>query len=78
MVPCKERGGPRNGKEKPLTAASVPLRTMVQSGRDCIEVEFHAEDQLCVPIVDINGESFRLKDKRKAGLLAAAARTAKH
>ena len=29
-------------------------------------------------IVSINGESFRLKDKRKAGLLAAQARTAKH
>ncbi len=29
-------------------------------------------------IVSINGESFRLKDKRKAGLLAATAKTAKH
>jgi hypothetical protein len=29
-------------------------------------------------IVSINGESFRLKDKRKAGLIAAKARTAKH
>jgi len=29
-------------------------------------------------IVSINGESFRLKDKRKAGLLAAAAKAAKH
>jgi DNA replication protein DnaC len=29
-------------------------------------------------IVNINGESFRLKDKRKAGLLAASAKTAKH
>jgi DNA replication protein DnaC len=28
-------------------------------------------------IVNINGESFRLKDKRKAGLLAATVRTAK-
>ena len=28
-------------------------------------------------IVSINGESFRLKDKRKAGLLAAPTRTAK-
>jgi DNA replication protein DnaC len=29
-------------------------------------------------ILSINGESFRLKDKRKAGLLAATAKTAKH
>ena len=29
-------------------------------------------------IVNINGDSFRLKDKRKAGLLAAPAKAAKH
>jgi DNA replication protein DnaC len=29
-------------------------------------------------IVNINGESYRLKDKRKAGLLAAAAKAPKH
>jgi DNA replication protein DnaC len=29
-------------------------------------------------IVSINGESFRLKDERKAGLLAAPGKTAKH
>ena len=29
-------------------------------------------------IVSINGETFRLKDKRKAGLLAAPAKIAKH
>ena len=29
-------------------------------------------------IVSINGESFRLKDKRKAGLLAAPGKMAKH
>jgi len=29
-------------------------------------------------IVSINGESFRLKDKRKAGLLAASAKATKH
>lgn len=29
-------------------------------------------------IVSINGESFGLKDKRKAGLLAAAANTPEH
>ena len=29
-------------------------------------------------IVNINGESFRLKDKRKAGLLAAPAKATKH
>jgi len=29
-------------------------------------------------IVSINGESFRIKDKRKAGLLAAPAKAAKH
>jgi DNA replication protein DnaC len=29
-------------------------------------------------IVNINGESFRLKDKRKAGLLTASAKSAKH
>ncbi len=29
-------------------------------------------------IVSINGESFRLKDKRKAGVLAASARGTKH
>jgi len=29
-------------------------------------------------IVSINGESFRLKDKRKAGLLAAPSKAAKH
>ena len=29
-------------------------------------------------IVNINGESFRLKDKRKAGLLAAQGKAAKH
>lgn len=28
-------------------------------------------------IVSVNGESFRLKDKRKAGLLAAATKAAK-
>jgi DNA replication protein DnaC len=29
-------------------------------------------------IVSINGESFRLKDKRKAGLLAGPSKIAKH
>ena len=29
-------------------------------------------------IVSINGESFRLKDKRKAGLLAAPSKAVKH
>ena len=29
-------------------------------------------------IVSINGESFRLKDKRKAGLLAAPGKNARH
>jgi DNA replication protein DnaC len=29
-------------------------------------------------IVSINGDSFRLKDKRKAGLLAAPAKVTKH
>jgi len=29
-------------------------------------------------IVNINGKSFRLKDKRKAGLLSAPAKAAKH
>jgi hypothetical protein len=29
-------------------------------------------------IVNINGESFRLKDKRKAGLFTALGKTAKH
>ena len=29
-------------------------------------------------IVSINGESFRLKDKRKAGLIGTPAKTAKH
>ena len=29
-------------------------------------------------IVSINGESFRLKDKRKAGLLSASAKPSKH
>jgi DNA replication protein DnaC len=29
-------------------------------------------------IVNINDESFRLKDKRKAGLLAAQGKAAKH
>jgi len=29
-------------------------------------------------IVSINGESFRLKDKRKAGVLATSGKLAKH
>jgi DNA replication protein DnaC len=29
-------------------------------------------------IVSINGESYRLKDKRKAGLLASPSKAAKH
>jgi hypothetical protein len=29
---------------------------------------------VCVPLININGESYRLKDKRKAGLLAASAK----
>ena len=30
------------------------------------------------PIVNINGEGFRLKDERKAGMLAAPGKPAKH
>ena len=33
---------------------------------------------VCGGIVSINGESFRLKDKRKAGVLAAPGKIARH
>jgi len=33
---------------------------------------------VCGGIVSINGDSFRLKDKRKAGVLAAPGKIARH
>jgi hypothetical protein len=51
---------------------------MVESGRHRVEANLGTENQLCVPTMNINGESFRLKDKRKAGLLAAPGKIAKH
>src|SRR5438034_8070235 len=46
------------------TAATHP-RTAVDPSRPCVEAESDAEDQLCVPLVSINGPSYRLKDRLK-------------
>jgi hypothetical protein len=52
---------------------------MVKRRRLGIQPNLGSENQLCVPLMSINGESFRLKDKRRAGLLGAAApKVAKH
>ena len=59
------------------TAAKVTLRPMVKRRRPGIQPKLCPEDQLCVPTMNINGESFRLKDKRKAGLLGAPLKTAR-
>jgi hypothetical protein len=56
------------------TPAKVTLRPMVKCRGPGIQPNLCSENQLCVPTMSINGESFRLKDKRKAGLLAAPAK----
>jgi hypothetical protein len=57
------------------TAAKATLEPMVKEPRTLHLSDLYPENQLCVPTMSINGESFRLKDKRKAGMLA---KTAKH
>ena len=56
------------------TATKMTFRPMVKRGGPGIQPNLCSENQLCVPTMSINGESFRLKDKRKAGLLAAPAK----
>jgi acyl-coenzyme A synthetase/AMP-(fatty) acid ligase len=53
-------------------SASTHLRTAVDTGRPRIGMKSDAENQLCVPAVEINGPSYRLKD-RDLGRVPAAA-----
>jgi hypothetical protein len=46
-------------------SASTHLRTAVDAGRPRIGMKGDTEDQLCVPAVNINGPSYRLKDRLK-------------
>jgi len=42
----------------------------VEPGAAGIAPQGRVEHQLCVPAVQIAGESYRLKDKRRAGIMA--------
>jgi hypothetical protein len=47
----------------------MALRPMVKRRGLGIQPNLCSENQLCVPTMVIKGESFRLKEKLKAGLL---------
>jgi len=47
----------------------VALRPLVKRSGLGIQRNLCSENQLCVPTMNIKGESFRLKEKLKAGLL---------
>ena len=49
----------------PTESASTHLRTAVDAGRPRIGVKGDTEDQLCVPLVALKGDSYRLKGRRK-------------
>jgi hypothetical protein len=55
----------------------VALRPVIKRSGLGIQRNLCSENQLCVPTVTINGESYRLKDKRKAGLVPKPAKSAK-
>jgi len=61
----------------PPTLTKTMLWPKIQNRRCRVAPELCSKNQLCVPTMFINGESFRLKDKRKAGLLAAPVKTGK-
>jgi hypothetical protein len=42
---------------------------MVERRGPGIQPNLSSENQLCVPLMNIKGESFRLKEKRRAGLI---------
>jgi len=48
-------------------SASTHLRTAVDAGRPRIGVKGDTEDQLCVPAVSTEGESFRMRQARSQG-----------
>jgi hypothetical protein len=52
-------------------SASTHLRTAVDAGRPCIGVKGDTEDQLCVPAVNLKGDSYRLRN-RDLGRVPAA------
>jgi len=53
----------------------VALRPLIKRSGLGIQRNLCSENQLCVPTMTINGESYRLKDKRKAGLLPKPTKT---
>jgi hypothetical protein len=44
-------------------------RMQIEADRPGVSLDQSRERQLCVPAVTVQGESYRLKEKRKAGLL---------
>lgn len=54
-----------------LQSPPAVLWMHVQTSRAGIDPHGSREQQLCVPTVNIRGNSYRLKDKLKAGLVRA-------
>jgi len=43
----------------------------VEAGAAGIEFQARVKHQLCVPAIEIKGDSYRLREKRRSGLLKA-------
>ena len=44
-------------------ATATHRRTAVDPNQPCVEAEGDPKDQLCVPLVSLKGDSYRLKDR---------------
>ena len=49
------------------------LRMAIEAGVAGISLEVRAKFQFCVPAISIRGDSYRLREKRRSGLLKGTA-----
>ena len=49
------------------------LRMAIEAGVAGISLEVRAKFQFCVPAITIRGDSYRLREKRRSGLLKGTA-----
>ena len=49
---------------RPVTATPMRLDPAIQPGRSSLEPQRHSKDQLCVPAVLIDGDSYRMRAHR--------------
>jgi hypothetical protein len=59
------------GDRRPVTTTPMWLDPAIQPSRSSLQPQRHSQDQLCVPAMDLKGDSYRLKD-RDLGRVPAA------